>query len=29
MVNIGVIGYGNMGSMIAGNILKLDLLLDD
>ena len=25
----GVIGYGNMGSMIVNNILKLNLLLDD
>ena len=29
MVNIGLIGYGSMGSMIVNNILKLDLLLDD
>ena len=28
-MNIGVIGYGNMGSMIVNNILKLNLLLDD
>ena len=28
-MNIGVIGYGNMGSMIVENILTLDLLLDD
>ncbi|MDD2644310.1 MAG: NAD(P)-binding domain-containing protein [Methanobacteriaceae archaeon] len=29
MFNIGLIGYGNMGSMIVNNILKLDLLLED
>ena len=28
-MKIGVIGYGNMGSMIVNNILKLNLLLDD
>lgn len=28
-MKIGIIGYGNMGSMIANNILKLDLLLED
>ena len=28
-MKIGVIGYGNMGSMIVNNILKLSLLLDD
>lgn len=28
-MKIGVIGYGNMGSMIVNNILKLKLLLDD
>ena len=28
-MRIGVIGYGNMGSMIVNNILKLNLLLDD
>lgn len=28
-MKIGVIGYGNMGSMIVNNILKLNLLLED
>lgn len=28
-MKIGVIGYGNMGSVIVNNILKLNLLLDD
>ena len=28
-MKLGVIGYGNMGSMIVNNILKLDLLLED
>lgn len=28
-MNIGVIGYGHMGSMIVENILKLELLFDD
>ena len=28
-MKMGVIGYGNMGSMIVNNILKLNLLLDD
>ena len=28
-MKIGLIGYGNMGSMIGNNILKLNLLLDD
>lgn len=28
-MKIGIIGYGNMGSMIGNNILKLDLLLND
>lgn len=28
-MKLGVIGYGNMGSMIVNNILKLNLLLDD
>ena len=28
-MKIGVIGYGNMGSLIVNNILKLNLLLED
>lgn len=28
-MKLGVIGYGNMGSMIVNNILKLNLLLED
>lgn len=28
-MKIGIIGYGNMGSLIANNILKLDLLFDE
>ena len=28
-MNIGIIGYGHMGSMIVENILKLELLFDD
>jgi len=28
-MKIGVIGYGNIGSLIVNNILKLDLLFDD
>lgn len=28
-MKIGIIGYGNMGSMIANNILKLNLLFED
>lgn len=28
-MKIGLIGYGNMGSLIADNILKLNLLLED
>ncbi|AMK15562.1 pyrroline-5-carboxylate reductase family protein [Methanobrevibacter olleyae] len=28
-MKLGIIGYGNIGSMIVNNILKLNLLLDD